>query len=470
MKKSFPEGFVWGTATASYQIEGGWNAEGKGPSIWDAFCQIPGRIENGDTGEIACDHYHRFREDVALMKELGYPAYRLSIAWPRILPSGNLERGEINEAGIRFYSELIDELLQAGITPWVTLYHWDLPLALQTEKDGWLNPGIADDFAVYANLCFERFGDRVKHWITFNEPWVTSILGYGQGVFAPGRFSTSEPYLAGHNILRAHGQAVALYRERYSHQGGQIGITNNCDWREPLTDSPEDRAAARRALEFYVGWFADPIWLGDYPQCMKDRVGDRLPEFTAEEKMMIKGSSDFFGLNTYTTLYAAESNGVVKQGSVFGNGGISEDQDVELSADQQWKKTDYQWAIVPWGCRKLLKWIDARYGRPVIYITENGCAFDDPVGVDGIVQDARRIEFYRDYLAACHQAIQDGVKLGGYFAWSFMDNMEWALGYKLRFGLVHIDRQSLNRTPKKSARWYAEVIRANAVESREGNP
>ena len=463
----FPENFTWGTATSSYQIEGGHDEGGKGPSIWDAFCQIPGRVEAGDTGEVACDHFHRFREDVKMMAELGMPAYRFSIAWPRIMPTGRDDgRGSVNEEGLKFYSDLIDCLLEHGIEPWVTLYHWDLPLALQTEGDGWLNPGIADDFEAYARVCFEAFGDRVKHWITFNEPWVVAILGYGQGVFAPGRQSNSEPYLAAHHILRSHAKAVQCYRNEFAGQKGMIGITNNCDWREPLTDKPEDKDAAQRALEFYLGWFADPIFRsGDYPESMRERVGDRLPKFTAEESKALLGSSDFFGLNHYTTMFAAEASPDGREASVYGNGGISADQDVDLSVDPEWPLTEFKWAVVPWGCRKLLGWIAERYGDPAIYITENGCAMDDRVSPDGTIDDVDRLAFYHDYLKACHEAMGDGVKLRGYFAWSLMDNFEWASGYKFRFGLVHVDRETLERTPKKSAHWYSKVVRANALEA-----
>lgn len=454
--RSFPAGFLWGTATSSYQIEGGHDVDGKGPSIWDAFCRIPGRIRNGDTGDLACDHYHRFREDVALIKELGFKAYRFSISWPRLLPAGTLERGSVNEAGVGFYSELIDALLKNGIEPWVTLYHWDLPLALQFESDGWLGTATADAFTAYADLCFERFGDRVKRWITFNEPWVTAVQGHGMGTMAPGRISNSEPYVAGHHQLLAHAKTVALYRERYARQQGMIGITNNCDWREPRGDSPEDRAAAQRAMEFFLGWFADPVWKGDYPQVMKEFAGNKLPAFTEEEKAMLKGSSDFFGLNTYSTQYAEHARDT-------GDGGFFADQGVTLSVDERWELTDFNWAVVPWGCRKLLEWIRDRYDNPPIYITENGCSFDDPPGPDGAIRDTRRIEFYEGYLKACQEAIEHGVNLKGYFAWSLLDNMEWAEGYSQRFGLVHVDRQTLRRTPKDSARWFTETVRANAI-------
>ena len=457
----FPEGFVWGTATASYQIEGAWLEGGKGLSIWDAFSHTPGKTSAGDTGDIACDHYHRFRDDVALMSRLGLKSYRFSIAWPRIQPTG---RGKPNPAGIQFYSALIDTLLENGITPWVTLYHWDLPLALQLEMDGWLNPALAEVFEEYARICFAHFGDRVQRWITFNEPWVVSILGFGQGVFAPGRVSNREPYLAAHTMLRAHGRAVDLYRRQF--QGGQkgiIGMTNNCDWREPLTDSEQDRKAAERALEFFLGWFADPLYRGDYPDVMRERVGERLPKFSPDDATRIKGSTDFFGLNHYTTMYAAHARpGEAGRTAPFGNGGIAEDQDVQLTVDPSWTQTQMGWSVVPWGCRKLLHWIHTRYDAPDIVITENGSAWDDHP-VDGRVDDQRRIDFLRDYLGECRKAIESGVKLKGYFLWSFMDNFEWALGYSRRFGIHYVEYATGKRIPKKSAAWYGEVVKRNGL-------
>ncbi len=459
--KKFPEGFAWGCATASYQIEGAWLEGGKGLSIWDAFTHLPGKIKNGDTGDVSCDHYHRFKEDVRLMASQGLKAYRFSIAWSRILPQG---RGDVNAEGIRFYSELIDALLAEGITPWVTLYHWDLPLALQMEMDGWRNPEIADLFADYAAVCFEAFGDRVKNWITLNEPWVVSIFGHANGVMAPGRVSQTEPYQVAHQLLRAHGKAVAVYRNRFqSAQQGRIGITNNCDWREPYTDAVDDKAAAQRALEFFLGWFADPIYLGDYPEVMRQRLGDRLPTFSDEDKALIMGSSDFFGLNHYSTLYAADVKaGEIVETDPYGNGGMSEDQDVNLISDPNWKKTFIGWNVVPWGCRKMLHWIDQRYGRPEIIITENGCTCDDQL-VDGQVEDIDRIEFLRLYLEQCRQAIDEGVNLRGYFAWSFLDNFEWALGYSQRFGLNYVDYASGQRYPKASAKWYSNLIRGQSI-------
>jgi len=459
--KKFPDGFTWGTATASYQIEGGWLEGGKGLSIWDGFAHTPGKVVNGDTGDITCDFYHKYQEDIARMAQMGLKAFRFSISWSRIQPAG---RGKPNPAGIQFYSDLIDCLLEHDITPWVTLYHWDLPLALQLELDGWLNPAMADIFRDYAAICFEHFGDRVKHWITFNEPWVVSILGHGQGVLAPGRVSTTEPYLVAHQLLRAHGKAVDVYRRKFqTHQKGIIGITNNCDWREPLTDSEKDRQAAQRSLEFFLGWYADPIYKGDYPQVMRERIGDRLPNFSAEDVALIKDSCDFFGLNHYTTMYAShvEENEEVRI-DPYSNGGISEDQHVNLTVDKTWDKTQMGWSIVPWGCRKLLHWINERYDNPEIVITENGCALDDKVA-NGIVPDEKRIDFLQEYLGECHRAIQEGVNLKGYFLWSFMDNFEWALGFTRRFGIFYVDFSTGERIAKKSAKWYSEVIRNNCL-------
>ncbi|MEM9158602.1 MAG: GH1 family beta-glucosidase [Verrucomicrobiota bacterium] len=464
--KQFPENFVWGVAAAAYQIEGAWNEDGRGPSIWDAFSQTPGKTHEGDTGNVACDHYHRYEEDAFRMKEMGISAYRLSISWSRVTPQG---RGEVNEKGVEFYNRLIDCLLENGITPWVTLFHWDLPLSLQLEMDGFLNPEIADCFEEFGRLCFERFGDRVKHWITLNEPWCSAVLGHGQGYFAPGRACPDEPYVAAHNLLRAHGKIVKIYREEFADQGGLIGITNNCDWREPNSDATEDREAAQRSLEFFLSWFADPIYLGDYPEVMRKRVGDRLPILSDEDKALLKGSSDFFGLNHYTTMMASayRFEGDAPTDAVKGNGGIFEDQYVVLSDDPNWKKTDMGWNVVPWGCGKLLRWISKRYGNPPIYITENGCALEGEADRETAVNDVDRVAFLEGYLNACYEAIEDGVDLRGYFCWTFMDNFEWALGYSKRFGLHWVDFDTGERMPKKSAAWYSEVAKANALSIEE---
>lgn len=461
--KSFPQNFTWGAATASHQIEGAWREDGRGPCIWDAFSHIPGKTNLNQNADVACDHYHRVEEDVALMKAMGLKAYRFSFSWSRLLPLG---RGAINEAGVAFYNRLIDALLANDITPWVTLYHWDLPLALQLEMDGLINPEIADHFAHYAEICFERFGDRVKNWITLNEPWCSAVLGHGIGYFAPGRTSQTEPYLAAHNLIRAHGKIVDIYRRKFQPtQKGVIGITNNCDWREPKTDSAADRAAAERGHEFFLGWFADPIYRGDYPDCMRSAVGDRLPHFSDADRAVIRDSSDFFGLNFYGGMLASEPSGETVATTVpTGNGGMAADQRVELSDDLSWEKTDMGWNVVPDFCRKMLGWIDRRYNHPPIYITENGCALPGEDDVTVAINDTRRVDFINRYLAACHTAInEDGVDLRGYFVWTLMDNFEWALGYSKRFGLHHVDFATGKRTPKSSALWYAGVMARNSL-------
>lgn len=465
---TFPKDFTWGVATSSYQIEGAWLEGGKGLSIWDAWSHLPGKIAEGHTGDIACDHFHRYREDIALMADMGVQAYRLSLAWTRIQPNGY---GPHNPEGIRFYSDLIDELLRHGITPWVTLYHWDLPLALEMERSGWLDPGIAATFRDYAGICFAHFGDRVKNWITFNEAWVISLAGYNNGNFPPGRKSAAEPYLAAHNILRSHALAVELYRTRYGGQKGRIGMTNNCDWREPATSDPKDHAAAQRAVEFFLGWFGDPLYRGDYPDSMRAAAGSRLPHFNERERELLRGSSDFFGLNHYTTHYvrdasgsAAGTGGGISAGAALESPaplpGPEKDQRTLLSLDCAWERNALGWAIVPWGLNRLLHWIDQRYGRPEIIITENGIALDDRL-VDGTVEDPRRIDYYRAYLTECHRVIAAGVNLKGYFAWSFMDNFEWTAGYSKRFGLHYVDFASGRRIPKSSAGWFSRVMADN---------
>lgn len=458
--RKFPADFVWGAATSSYQIEGAWLEGGKGLSIWDAFCHIPGKIKNNDTGDFACDHYYHFADDVKLMADMGLKAYRFSLSWPRIQPTG---RGKPNSKGLRFYSDLIDTLLAHHITPWATLYHWDLPLALQLEYDGWLNPKLADFFADYAAICFEALGDRVKHWLTLNEPWCSAVLGHGIGIHAPGRISRDEPYLAGHTLLRAHALAVERYRAQFqAQQKGMIAIANNCDWREPRTDSEADRQAAQRAVEFFLGWFADPIYTGDYPAVMRERLGKRLPQFNDNEKALLKGSADFFGLNHYSTMYAAYAPDAKTTSAVLDNAGLSEDQEVALNSDPEWKKTQMEWNIVPFGFRKLLQWIDARYHSPDIYVTENGCALPD-VMENGRVNDLQRIAFLESYLDAAHEAYTRKVKLKGYFVWSFLDNFEWGEGYAKRFGLHYVDFRSGQRLPKASAKWYAEAIKRGGL-------
>ncbi|CAE7477949.1 BGL1A [Symbiodinium natans] len=462
----FPKGFIWGSATAAYQIEGAAFEGGRTACIWDTFCAQEGKVKNGDNGTTACDHYHRFKEDVKLMKELNLPAYRFSISWSRLLPKG---RGEPNPEAIKFYSSLLDELHKNNIKPYATIYHWDLPQCLEDEYGGWLSRKVVDDFEHYAATCFKCFGDRCKAWITFNEPWCSTVLGYANGEMAPGKKEKpeTEPYIAAHHIILSHARAVKRYREEFkAKQGGVIGITLNMDWRHPLTEDEGDKAAAQRALDWQLGWFADPIWKGDYPASMRKRCGDRLPSFSEEEKQLIKGTSEFFGLNHYSTAYVAAPKGQAKTVSMWGNvqaGGYFDDQEVELIDDPRWGRSDMDWGVVPWGLKHMCEYIQQEY-KPEggILVTENGCACpDDDVNVAKF--DSFRVEFYQGYIAQMHKAIEAGADVRGYFAWSLMDNFEWALGYSKRFGMVHIDYETQKRTPKQSALLISEVAKSNKL-------
>lgn len=464
----FPNGFVWGTATSAYQIEGATEEGGRSPSIWDTFSATPGRVANGDTGKIACDHYHRWREDVQLMRELEFQAYRFSISWSRLLPKG---RGELNPEAIEFYSGLIDELLANDIQPWVTIYHWDLPQCLEDEYGGWLDRQVIEDFENYAVACFSAFGDRVSNWITFNEPWCSAVLGYANAEMAPGRDHEPErePYLVAHHIILAHARAVRRYRAEFKErQKGQIGITLNMDWKEPLTESVSDSEAQGRSLDWQLGWFADPIWHGDYPRTMRRRLGSRLPAFTASEKQLIRDTSDFFGLNHYSTKFISARPAHMKASpdEVQELGGYFDDTETRDKDDPRWATTAMGWPVVPWGLKKLLEFIQSEYlPKGGIYITENGCAARGES--DYLVpakNDVFRVDYFKGYLAQVHKAIQGGVDVRGYFAWSFMDNFEWHHGYSKRFGIVHVSYKTQVRTPKASARFMAEVSRMNAVQ------
>jgi len=473
LEGTFPEGFMWGTATAAYQIEGAWNEDGRGPSIWDTFSHTPGLVENGDNGDVACDSYHKFADDIQLMKNLGLKHYRFSISWTRILPDGTTK--VINQKGIDYYNKVIDGLIAAGIKPMVTLYHWDLPQPFQDEG-GWPNPKLADYFNEYARVCFKSFGDRVKSWITFNEPICTCWLGYGNGEHAPGiKDPLNSPFKAAHTLLRAHAKAYHTYDKEFRPtQKGECGITINSDWYEPLdSKNPEDVATAEKLRQFKFGWYANPIFgeSGDYPEVMKQQLEKKskllglpespLPSFTEEEKKMLKGSSDFFGLNHYTTRLVSpvkEQPTELKSEAAL--------VDAKEETDPSWTRTGSAWLyIVPWGLRRLLCWIKKTYKNPPIIITENGCS-DRRNDKD----DQERVNYYRRYIDEVLKAVKlDGVDVKGYTAWSLIDNFEWANGYSERFGLHFVDFSDPKRprTPKSSAKFYSEVIKNNGFQAKK---
>ena len=445
-----PSDFIWGAATSSYQIEGAVKEDGRGPSIWDAFCKQNGTVMDGSDGSVACDHYHRVSEDVAIMKSLNLKAYRFSISWSRIIPDGT---GAVNAKGVAFYNYLIDTLLENGIVPWVTLFHWDLPETLYTNYGGWMDRDhTVAAFGDYARVCFEAYGDRVKRWITVNEAWTVAVNGHGVGVHAPGHYSDTEPYIVGHNLLLAHATAANIYKTEYAtRQNGLIGISNSGDFRYPRTEQEQDYDAAERAMLFQMGWFTDPLFFGAYPAVMQDRLGSRLPQWTKEDQDLIRGSADFVGLNYYSSLQASTP---VHEASWKG---FWADVFVDFHSHPVWRKNYMGWSDVPDGLREMLYWLSTRYNHPDIFITENGSAEPEP-NVTIAKNDEKRREFFEGHIRACAQALENDVNLKGYFAWSLMDNFEWQFGYQRRFGLFRVDFDTLDRIPKSSAMWYSRTI------------
>lgn len=450
---SFPEKFTWGAAAAAYQIEGAATIDGRHPSIWDVFTHQPGKIFEGHTGDIACDHYHRYAEDVALMSKLGIDAYRLSLAWPRILPDGT---GTPNERGLEFYDRLIDTLLAANITPWVTLYHWDLPQALQ-QRGGFLNRDFVEWFGDYAALIANRYGDRVKHWMTFNEPQCSIGLGLHEGLHAPGlKLSFRECLRGAHHLLLAHGRGVQALRAG-SRGPAKISLALTSRERIPASDSTNDIEAARRDYFschernlWNLSWWGDAVYLGHYPTVGLEKFGADAPAFTDADMRLISQPLDFNGYNCYSGWR------------------------VRAKADGSPEKVPESWGIG--NARGTLPWLNVapaapywaarfqheRYGQPVVF-TENGFCNTDFVHLDGKVPDAQRIDFMTRYLAAIQRACAEGIPVAGYFYWSVMDNFEWSEGYKDRFGLIHIDYQTQVRTPKESFHWYSQLIRARGT-------
>jgi beta-glucosidase len=455
----FPDGFLWGAATASYQIEGAATEDGRGPSIWDTFSHTPGKVLAGDTGDVACDHYHRVDEDVQLMADLGLGGYRFSIAWPRVLPAGG---GELNPAGVDFYSRLVDRLLDRGITPFATLYHWDLPQPLE-DAGGWPVRDTADRFVDYALAIHERLRDRVAHWTTFNEPWCTAMLGYASGAHAPGRTEGVAGLAAAHHLMLAHGRAVAAMRA--VDPTLSYGITLNLYAIDPATDADADRDAARRVDLLQNRQFLDPLLAGRYPADLEGDLaaaGLALPDDLRRDGDLeaIAVPLDFVGVNYYTRHVARAGGDRPRDAGptwAVGSG------DVDLVLRDGYPRTAMGWEVDPDGLHEVLTRVARDYGAPAVYVTENGAAYDDVVAPDGEVADPARVDFLDGHFRAARRAIDDGVDLRGYFVWSLLDNFEWAYGYSKRFGIVHVDYDTLVRTPKASARWYAQVTRRNGL-------
>ncbi|MBQ0825697.1 GH1 family beta-glucosidase [Streptomyces tagetis] len=443
---ALPHDFLWGTATSAYQIEGAVAEDGRSPSIWDTFSHTPGKIDNNDHGDVACDHYHRWPEDIDLMRRLGTNAYRLSVAWPRVRPGGD---GPVNDKGLDFYDRLIDGLLEAGITPSVTLYHWDLPQALQ-DRGGWPERETAEHFAAYASAVAARLGDRVGHWATLNEPLCSAWIGHLDGVMAPGWTDLTAAVRASYHLLLGHGLAMAAIKAEAP--GAQVGIVNNLSTIHPATDRDEDRAAARRMDGHTNRWWLDPVHGRGFPADMREVYGVELPEKPGDMDL-IGTPLDWLGLNYYFPQTVADDPaGPAPHVRTVRRVGVP--------------RTGMDWEIDAGGLEALLIRLAEEYGARNLYVTENGSSFPDETGPDGAVEDPRRAEYLVSHLAACASAARKGVPLKGYFAWSLLDNFEWAYGYDKRFGLVHVDYATQARTVKASGRRYAEIIR----EARRARP
>jgi beta-glucosidase len=441
--QGFPADFVWGAATAAYQIEGAVDEHGRTPSIWDTFSGMPGRVRGGDTGLVACDHVHRLPEDVALMRELGLAAYRFSVSWPRILPDGG---SRPSRAGLDFYDRLVDEVLAAGVTPWITLYHWDLPQSLE-DAGGWPERATADRLAELAEVTAGRLGDRVQHWITLNEPWCSAFLGYGSGRHAPGRADDADAVAASHHLLLAHGLAVDAIRT--AAPSAEVGITLNLYPVTPVDDRPSSVEAARRVDGLQNRWFLDPVFRGTYPTDVLADLGPLVADGLVRDGDlgMIATPLDFVGVNYYTRHNV--------RGSAYPGTNLAE------FVDRGLPRTASDWEVDPEGLTEVLTRVTREYTPLPIYVTENGSAWPDEVGVDGSVDDPDRVAFLSDHLAAAARSIEQGANVAGYFAWSLLDNFEWAEGYATRFGLVHVDYASQRRTTKASGHWYRGLIQAH---------
>ncbi|KAJ8899192.1 hypothetical protein K2173_012368 [Erythroxylum novogranatense] len=470
-RTSFPPGFIFGVGSAAYQSEGAPLEDGKGPSIWDTFAkQHPEKIADGSTGAVADDFYHRYKEDIKLAKEVGLDSYRFSISWTRVLPKGSISGG-VNPHGIQFYNNVINELLANGLKPFVTLLHFDPPQALEDKYGGLLSPKFVDDFVAYADLCFKTFGDRVKLWVTTNEPNGMIVNGYNTGSFAPGRCSSyvgncsagnsaTEPYIAAHNLLLAHAAAVKLYRDKYKPiQKGEIGITIVTNWYIPKYDTPANRLAASRALDFFFGWFVRPVTFGDYPESMKSIVGNRLPKFTEKESKLLKQSVDFLTVNYYTTNYAEAALATSNHSLSY-----VADRRAKLTTEKNGipigTPTSLSWLFIyPQGLQEFLMYIKDTYNNPKLYLTENGMADNGSLPLEAGIKDGLRIRYHSSHLAYLLKSITKGVNVKGYYVWTFTDDFEWDAGFTARFGIVYVDyKNNLKRHLKYSGYWYKKFL------------
>jgi beta-glucosidase len=452
----FPTGFVWGTATAAHQIEGAWDADGKGASIWDRFASDPARIADGSNARIACDHYHRFRDDLDLMAALQLRSYRFSLAWPRIIPDG---AGAINEAGLAFYDRLVDAMLERGIRPFATLFHWDLPVALQ-DRGGWTSRATGDAFVRYAEIAVRRLGDRVKDWMTHNEPWVVAFCGHLYGVHAPGLRDLRTALATAHGLLVSHGRAVAAIRAACP--GARVGLVHNLEWVEPASDRIEDVAAAVRHDGAFNRWFLDPMFGRGYPGDLVGWYGDDAPRIEPGDHEHMAAPVDFLGVNYYTRRIIAND----PAGRGPGHASLATRQ-------VYWPfvpRADFdEWEVAPEGLYRTLLRVQRTYQPPAMYVTENGTSWPDQPGPDGAIHDLLRIRYLARHTAAVRQAIDDGADVRGYFAWSILDNFEWGFGFTKRFGLVHVDYQTQQRTVKDSGRWYARLAAENRLRLSDAN-
>ncbi|KAL2495908.1 Beta-glucosidase 47 [Forsythia ovata] len=474
-RSDFPDGFLFGAATSSYQIEGAHLEDGKGLSNWDFFCRIKGSIANGDSGDIAEDHYHRYMEDIEILHSLGVNAYRFSISWSRVLPRGKF--GGVNQAGILFYNKIIDNLLVRGIEPFVTIHHFDYPQELEDRYGGWLSPRMQEEYVHFAEICFQSYGDRVRYWCTINEPNLFSEFAYERGTYPPSHCSPPfgncsagnsdvEPLIAAHNMLLAHAKAVKLYRERFkSKQSGVVGIVVHSFMYKPLTDDKWDKEAADRALAFNMAWILDPLVFGDYPPEMRRYHGSELPKFASEERMLLRDSIDFIGINHYGTLYAKDC---------IYSSCICNDSSCNKGSDRAIRGFVYTTAerdgvpigeptgmprffVVPRGMEEIVDYAKKRYLDKPMFVTENG--YSSPQNqVDDYHHDVERIYYLESYLAFLARAIRNGADVRGYFIWTLMDDFEWSNGYSIRFGIYHVDPHTLNRTPKLSASWFRNFL------------